>query len=133
MCALARTCLFPRLERREKVEMGACASVHKDPGHPKKQFLDSPTKAKAANGKGGGGGGVAPVGDGFGDLKSKVDAEAEQLRAEFNPKNPDSGMRVCFFGLFLKRCSDLYLPIISYCSFLKFFGGKEQMGSQLFM
>jgi len=54
VCALARTCLFPRLERREKVEMGACASVHKDPGHPKKQFLDSPTKAKAANGKGGG-------------------------------------------------------------------------------
>lgn len=93
MCALARTCLFPRLERREKVEMGACASVHKDPGHPKKQFLDSPTKAKAANGKGGGGGGVAPVGDGFGDLKSKVDAEAEQLRAEFNPKNPDSGSK----------------------------------------
>jgi hypothetical protein len=85
---------LPRLERGEKVEMGACASVHKDPEYPKKQFLDSPTKAKAANGKGGGGGGgdgVAPVGDGFGDLKAKVDAE--QQRAEFNPKSPDSGMR----------------------------------------
>ena len=70
------------------MEMGACSSVHKDPGHPKEQFLDSPSKAKAANGKGGG---VAPVGDGFGDLKAKVDAE--QQRAEFNSKSPDSGMR----------------------------------------
>ncbi|CAL4945901.1 unnamed protein product [Urochloa decumbens] len=68
--------------------MGSCASVHdKDPGFPKKQFLASPTKAKAANGKGGGG--VAPVGDGFGDLKSK--AEAEQQRAGFGPQSPDSG------------------------------------------
>lgn len=72
------------------MEMGTCASVHKDPEYPKKQFLDSPTKAKTANGKGGGGG-VAPVGDGFGDLKSKVDAE--QQRAEFNPKSPDSGSK----------------------------------------
>jgi hypothetical protein len=79
---------LPRLERGEKVEMGACASVHKDPEYPKKQFLDSPTKAKAANGKDGG---VAPVGGGFGDLRAKVDAE--QQRAEFNPKSPDSGMR----------------------------------------
>lgn len=68
--------------------MGSCASVHKDPGYPKKLFIASPTKAAAANGKGGG---VALVGDGFGDLKSKV--EAEQKRAGFSPKNPDSGSK----------------------------------------
>jgi len=67
--------------------MGSCASVDKkDPGFPKKQFLASTTKAKAANGKGGG---VAPVGDGFGDLNSKI--EAEQQRGGFGPKSPDSG------------------------------------------
>ncbi|RCV21694.1 hypothetical protein SETIT_4G158100v2 [Setaria italica] len=70
--------------------MGSCASVqNKDPGFPKKQFLTSPTKAKAANGKGGGG--VAPLGDGFGDLKSK--AEGEQQQAGFGPKSPDSGSK----------------------------------------
>lgn len=67
--------------------MGACASVHKDPGYPKEQFLDSPTKAEAANEKGGCGGGD----DDFADFKSKVDAE--QQRAELNPKSPDSGTR----------------------------------------
>ncbi|OEL36806.1 hypothetical protein BAE44_0002180 [Dichanthelium oligosanthes] len=51
-------------------------------------FLASPTKAKAANGKGGG---VAPAGDGLGDLKSKV--EAEQQRAGFGLKSPDSGSK----------------------------------------
>ncbi|XP_034591693.1 uncharacterized protein [Setaria viridis] len=70
--------------------MGSCASVqNKDPGFPKMQFLTSPTKAKAAIGKGGGG--VAPLGDGFGDLKSK--AEGEQQRAGFGPKSPDSGSK----------------------------------------
>lgn len=70
--------------------MGSCASVqNKDSGFPKKQFLASPTKAKAANGKGGDG--VAPLGDGFGDLKSK--AEGEQQRAGFGPKSPDSSTR----------------------------------------
>lgn len=70
--------------------MGSCASVHdKDPGFPKKMFLASPTKAKAANGKGGGG--AALVGDAFGDLKSK--AEADKQGAGFGPKSPDSGMR----------------------------------------
>ncbi|CAO1942822.1 unnamed protein product [Urochloa humidicola] len=69
--------------------MGSCASVHnKDPGFPKKQFLASPTKAMAANGKGSG---VAPVGDGFGDLKSK--AEAGQQRAGFGPQSPDFGSK----------------------------------------
>ncbi|AQK98615.1 uncharacterized protein LOC100274189 [Zea mays] len=67
--------------------MGACASVHKDPGYPKEQFLDSPTKAEAANEKGGCGGGD----DDFADFKSKVDAE--QQRAELNPKSPDSGSK----------------------------------------
>ncbi|KAJ1286837.1 hypothetical protein BS78_03G382700 [Paspalum vaginatum] len=70
--------------------MGSCASVHKDPGYPKKLFLASPTKAKAANGIASGGG-VAPVGDGFGDLKSNV--SAEQQRAGFGPKSPDSGSK----------------------------------------
>ncbi|XP_062207906.1 uncharacterized protein At3g27210-like [Phragmites australis] len=69
--------------------MGSCASVHKDPGLPRKLFLVSPAKAKAVNGKGGGG--VAPVGDGFGDLKCK--AEGEQRRAGFGPKSPDSGSK----------------------------------------
>ncbi|XP_062229850.1 uncharacterized protein At3g27210-like [Phragmites australis] len=70
--------------------MGSCASLHKDPGLPKKLFLASPHKAKDVNGKGGGGG-VAPVGDGFGDLKCK--AEGEQRRAGFDPKSPDSGSK----------------------------------------
>ncbi|KAF8665009.1 hypothetical protein HU200_054333 [Digitaria exilis] len=70
--------------------MGSCASVHdKDPGFPKKMFIASPTKAKAAPGKGGGG--AALVGDAFGDLKSK--AEAEQQRAGFGPNSPDSGSK----------------------------------------
>ncbi|KAG2602955.1 uncharacterized protein At3g27210-like [Panicum virgatum] len=69
--------------------MGSCASVDKkDPGFPRKQFLASPTKAKAAIGKGGG---VAPVGDGFGDLNSKV--EAEQQLGGFGPNSPDSGSK----------------------------------------
>ena len=69
--------------------MGSCASVDKkDPGFPRKQFLASPTKAKAAIGKGGG---VAPVGDGFGGLNSK--AEAEQQLGGFGPNSPDSGTR----------------------------------------
>uniref|UniRef100_A0A0A8Y2L6 Uncharacterized protein n=1 Tax=Arundo donax TaxID=35708 RepID=A0A0A8Y2L6_ARUDO len=70
--------------------MGSCASVHEDPGFPKKLFLASPTKGKAVNGKGSGGG-VAPVGDGFDDLKCKV--EGEQRRAGFDPKSPDSGSK----------------------------------------
>jgi hypothetical protein len=79
----------------EKVKMGACASVHKDPGYPKEQFLDSPTKAEAANEKGGCGGGD----DDFADFKSKVDAE--QQRAELNPKSPDSGTRDGWVFVFL--------------------------------
>ncbi|KAL6840408.1 hypothetical protein ACP4OV_030218 [Aristida adscensionis] len=74
--------------------MGSCASVHKDPGFPKKLFLASPHKAKAAavHGKGGGGGGgVAPVGDGSGDLKCKV--EGDQPQAGLGPKSPDSGSK----------------------------------------
>ena len=93
--------------------MGACASVHKDSGFPKEQFLDSPTKAEAANGKGGSGGGVASVGDDdFADFKSKVDAE--QQRAELNPKSPDSGTRdgwvfVFFFLSFSEVMFRFYL------------------------
>jgi hypothetical protein len=86
---------LPRLEKgQRKVEqgMGSCASVHKDSGVPKKLFLASPDKAKAANGKTGGGGGVAPVGDGFGELKYKI--EGVQQPPAFGPKSPDSGMRV---------------------------------------
>lgn len=82
------------LEKGRKVEqeMGSCASVHKeDSGFQKNLFLGSPHKAKAANGKAGGGGGVAPVGDGFGDLKYKI--EVDQPQADFGPKTPDSGMR----------------------------------------
>jgi hypothetical protein len=67
--------------------MGSCASVPKYSGSPKKLFLASPHKAQA-----GGGGGVAPVGDGFVDLKSKI--EGEQEIAAFVLKSPDSGMRV---------------------------------------
>jgi hypothetical protein len=71
--------------------MGSCASVHKDSGVPKKLFLSLPDKAKAANGKAGGGGGVAPVGDGFGDLKYKI--EGEQQPPAFGPKSSDSGSK----------------------------------------
>ncbi|TVU36018.1 hypothetical protein EJB05_17928 [Eragrostis curvula] len=71
--------------------MGSCASVHKDSGFPKKLFLASPHKAKACERKGGGGGGVAPVGDGFGDFKFKI--EGEQQQAGFVPKSPDSGSK----------------------------------------
>uniref|UniRef100_A0A0D9V9L2 Uncharacterized protein n=1 Tax=Leersia perrieri TaxID=77586 RepID=A0A0D9V9L2_9ORYZ len=72
--------------------MGSCASVHKDLEFPKKLFLaSSPAKEKkVVNGKG------APVGDGFGDLKQKVEGEQKQTAAAaagIGPKSPCSGSK----------------------------------------
>ncbi|KAF0913704.1 hypothetical protein E2562_023792 [Oryza meyeriana var. granulata] len=68
--------------------MGSCASVHKDLGFPKKLFLASPTKEKkAVNGKG------ALVGDGFVDLKRKVEGEQQQPPAGVGTKSPGSGSK----------------------------------------
>jgi len=109
--------------------MGSCASVDKkDPGFPRKQFLASPTKAKAAIGKGGG---VAPVGDGFGGLNSK--AEAEQQLGGFGPNSPDSGTRdeslVSLF--FFSSEVPIFIFLISYYSLKKIFGGKESDGQSV--
>ncbi|GJM92059.1 hypothetical protein PR202_ga08486 [Eleusine coracana subsp. coracana] len=74
--------------------MGSCASVHKEDSgfhNQKKLFLGSPQKAKAANGKAGGGVGVAPVADGFGDLKYKI--AGEEQRPEFGRNSPNSGSK----------------------------------------